>query len=194
MRSVLPNRISTKKICRAPVLPVREYVIMQLVNTITDKSDWQRKVFDDAIIAKWKTEIDMMNALDDTPEAMAAISSKDEWTSLASNESTSNTVGIDGTQQIIDHTRKHVTPKMFAWAIAEVKHKAIIFETINCVEALDGVWKSDTVIGQDLRKALEIAVQPLEAVPEVGLRQLHQTVLAPTMTGFLWALYTTAVN
>ncbi|KAL9015696.1 MAG: hypothetical protein Q9185_006922 [Variospora sp. 1 TL-2023] len=152
---------------RAPVLPVREYVIMQLVNTITDKSDWQRKVFDDAIIAKWKTEIDMLNALDDTPEAMAAVSSKDEWTSLASNESTSNTVGIDGTQQIIDHTRKHVNPKMFAWAIAEVKHKAIIFETINGVEALDGVWKSDTVIGQDLRKALEIAVQPLEAVPEV---------------------------
>ncbi|KAI4133844.1 MAG: hypothetical protein LQ341_006119 [Variospora aurantia] len=139
---------------------------MQLVNTITDKSDWQRKVFDDAIIAKWKTEIDMLNALDDTPEAMAAVSSKDEWTSLASNESTSNTVGIDGTQQIIDHTRKHVTPKMFAWAIAEVKHKAIIFETINCVEALDGVWKSDTIIGQDLKKALEIAVQPLEAVPE----------------------------
>ncbi|KAL8800638.1 MAG: hypothetical protein Q9182_005051 [Xanthomendoza sp. 2 TL-2023] len=55
---------------------------------------------------------------------------------------------------------------MVDWAIAEVKYKAQIFNQVDCIEALDGVWKSDTIINEELRIALEVAVQSLEDVPE----------------------------
>lgn len=37
-------------------LTVRERNMMQVVNAITDKPDWRRKVFDGTIIAKWRVE------------------------------------------------------------------------------------------------------------------------------------------
>lgn len=37
-------------------LTVRERNMMQVINAITDKPDWRRKVFDEAIIAKWRAE------------------------------------------------------------------------------------------------------------------------------------------
>ncbi|KAH0027932.1 hypothetical protein KCU78_g3809, partial [Aureobasidium melanogenum] len=37
-------------------LTVRERNMMQVINAITDKSDWRRKVFDETIIAKWRAE------------------------------------------------------------------------------------------------------------------------------------------
>lgn len=37
-------------------LTVRERNMMQVVNAITDKPDWRRKVFDEVIIAKWRAE------------------------------------------------------------------------------------------------------------------------------------------
>ena len=37
-------------------LTVRERNMMQVVNAITDKPDWRRKVFDETIIAKWRAE------------------------------------------------------------------------------------------------------------------------------------------
>ncbi|KAL8671587.1 MAG: hypothetical protein Q9168_003911 [Polycauliona sp. 1 TL-2023] len=56
---------------------------------------------------------------------------------------------------------------MFDWVIAEVRYKAEVFKQFNYIEALDGVWKSDTAIGDKLRRALEQAVRPLEDIPEI---------------------------
>ncbi|KAL8658464.1 MAG: hypothetical protein Q9202_007558 [Teloschistes flavicans] len=55
---------------------------------------------------------------------------------------------------------------MVDWAIAEVKYKAKLSTEIDCIEALDGIWKSDTIVKEELRRALMKAVQPLEDVPE----------------------------
>lgn len=41
-----------------------------------------------------------------------------------------------------------------------------MFETTNSIEALNGVFKSDTIVPEDLRLALIDAVKPLENVPE----------------------------
>ena len=41
---------------RAPLLPVREYTMMEIMNRISDKPNWETKVFDDAITSKWKSE------------------------------------------------------------------------------------------------------------------------------------------
>ena len=39
-----------------PVLPVREYTMMDFMNRVTDKVKWEEKVFDQGIVAKWKGE------------------------------------------------------------------------------------------------------------------------------------------
>ncbi|KAL8676384.1 MAG: hypothetical protein Q9224_007293 [Gallowayella concinna] len=63
--------------------------------------------------------------------------------------------------------------RMVDWAIAEVKYKAKILKQIDCIEALDGVWKSDTIINEELRTALDVAVWSLEDVPEVKSASAH---------------------
>jgi hypothetical protein len=37
-------------------LTVRERNMMQIINALTDKPDWRRKVFDETILAKWRAE------------------------------------------------------------------------------------------------------------------------------------------
>jgi hypothetical protein len=37
-------------------LTVRERKMMQIINALTDKPDWRRKVFDETILAKWRVE------------------------------------------------------------------------------------------------------------------------------------------
>jgi hypothetical protein len=37
-------------------ITVREKNMMQMINAITDKPDWRRKVFDEAILHKWRAE------------------------------------------------------------------------------------------------------------------------------------------
>ena len=39
------------------MLPVREVTMMQLMDSLTDKPGWERKVFDDEIVEKWHKEI-----------------------------------------------------------------------------------------------------------------------------------------
>lgn len=125
--------------CRSPLLPIREYTLMGLVNTITDKLDWQRKVLDDTIVAQWRSEV-----------------LKDR-----------------GSKRLADSSAVEVSPKMVDWAIAEVNYKAKLSTEIDCIEALDGIWKSDTIVKEELRRALMKAVQPLEDVPEVRLSPLY---------------------
>jgi hypothetical protein len=38
------------------LLPVRELAMMSIMDRLTDKPDWEKKVFDEEIVAKWKTE------------------------------------------------------------------------------------------------------------------------------------------
>ncbi|KFA67952.1 hypothetical protein S40285_10112 [Stachybotrys chlorohalonatus IBT 40285] len=38
------------------LLPIREVFMMALMDKLTDKPDWHKKVFDEAIVAKWRAE------------------------------------------------------------------------------------------------------------------------------------------
>jgi hypothetical protein len=38
------------------LLPVREVAMMLIMDQLTDKPDWHKKVFDDDIVAKWRKE------------------------------------------------------------------------------------------------------------------------------------------
>lgn len=39
-----------------PLTTLREFTMLQFMNQLTDKSDWHRKVFDDAITSKREAE------------------------------------------------------------------------------------------------------------------------------------------
>ncbi|KAI4089837.1 MAG: hypothetical protein L6R37_007986, partial [Teloschistes peruensis] len=140
----------------APALPLREYTIMQLVNAITDKPGWQRKVHDDTIVARWRAEAAATSRL--SHRALPA--KRESWDSEDARSQWS-------AERSADLRPVDVSAKMINWAIDEVKYKAKLFPQINCVEALDGVWKSDSIIDEELRSALVKAVQPLEDVPEI---------------------------
>ncbi|KAL8834093.1 MAG: hypothetical protein Q9170_003929 [Blastenia crenularia] len=151
----------------AATLPMREYMIMELVNTITDKPNWQEKVFDVAIVANWRAET--LASKPSNGEPTTALRA-DEPTDTNITNGGLNTPGSEfsDSQWSAYHAALDVSPRMFDWAVAEVRHKAKVFKQVSCVEALDGVWKSDTIIGEDVRKALERAVRPLEDVPAVS--------------------------
>lgn len=152
------------------MLPTRDYAIMELVNIITDKSDWQRKVFDEAIVAKWRAEILDSNPPEGTPRSTPPTVPAAKLTRVDTGNGTSNTSGseLNGSPWSARNATMDVSPRMFDWVIAEVKYKTEVFTQLNCIEALDGVWKSDTCVSEGLRKALEKAVRPLEDIPEVG--------------------------
>ncbi|KAI9043826.1 DUF4246 domain-containing protein [Aspergillus affinis] len=125
----------------------REILMMQVIDTITDKPDWERKVqylppsfriyvpwsmeltgfisqvFDDQIVAKWRDEI------------------------VASGQD--------------------ITSKMMDWIFAELRWKADLYREKGHVVAYDtGVVKSDSAISLRLNRALRDAVRPLEEIPE----------------------------
>ncbi|KAL8876183.1 MAG: hypothetical protein Q9198_005576, partial [Flavoplaca austrocitrina] len=151
----------------AEMMPMRDYVIMELVNLITDKPDWESKVFDDSIVAKWRTEILGSSSSEAALSSAPANTTAPQLTGTITDHGASNLPDPEssGGQRSIHHATADVSPRMFDWIIAEVKYKARLFNQLDCVEALDGVWKSDSLISEELRQALGRAVSPLEDVP-----------------------------
>ncbi|CAI7576606.1 unnamed protein product [Penicillium glandicola] len=56
----------------------REVLMMRVMNTITDKPEWDRKVFDETITAKWRNEI-IQSGQDVTPKMMDWIIKELQW-------------------------------------------------------------------------------------------------------------------
>ncbi|KAI9832635.1 MAG: hypothetical protein M1819_004220 [Sarea resinae] len=54
--NLLPNALHRDDALSLPLTTLRELSMLQLMNSITDKPDWDRKVFDEEITSKWKTE------------------------------------------------------------------------------------------------------------------------------------------
>lgn len=48
-------------------ITTRERAMLWFINTITDKPEWDRKVFDDTIVAKWRAELDTFVATGQEP-------------------------------------------------------------------------------------------------------------------------------
>ncbi|KAA8646822.1 Ankyrin-2 [Aspergillus tanneri] len=100
-----------------------EVSMMRIMNSITDKPDWDQKIFDEPITTRWRIEV-----------------------LGSSNE---------------------ITPKMMDWVIDELRYKAELFQKEGIISAFDGdIVKSDTAISEELKKALKVAVRPLENIPD----------------------------
>jgi hypothetical protein len=61
---------------KSDLLPVRELAMMNIMDRLTDKPDWEQKVFDEEIVAKWKKEA---IEVDDEMWGQLAKSDKTQW-------------------------------------------------------------------------------------------------------------------
>ncbi|MCJ1445848.1 MAG: hypothetical protein MMC23_006353 [Stictis urceolatum] len=59
--------------------PLRELKMMQIMNQITDKTDWETKVFDDAVASKWKQEAVDFKGHDVTQQMMDWVVDELRW-------------------------------------------------------------------------------------------------------------------
>jgi hypothetical protein len=112
------------------------------MNEITDKPEWDRKVFDETIIAKWKEE------------------------ALAKNDFTEQMFNYVSRDHPVPDCWIFI---LFAQCIAEVRDKAPHFTKTGRVYVLDSkaaVVKSDSAISQALADELKDAVKTLEDVPD----------------------------
>ncbi|KAJ3524093.1 hypothetical protein NMY22_g11158 [Coprinellus aureogranulatus] len=169
-----------------PILTVRELLMLRFMNVVTDKSGWQTKVFDDEIVAKWRTEsvpLDKAGAsvpegtvLSNTPETASKdnvqapfnassheAAAKDPAPSDSQNQTDkSDTTPSDFPDEV------EMTDVMFDSCIAELRHKAQhIYNNVNTpIVVYNGdVVKSDTAVSESVKLALQEAVKVLEDVP-----------------------------
>lgn len=152
---VMPYRPREEAREGASLLTCREIDLMACMDMITDKPNWDRKVFDDEIVAKWRIETV-------TPVEIE----QDATTSSTDIEHDTDEKCKDGgaPQGVCTKAAQDsgFSPRMFDWAIAELRYKARLLPQIDCIEALDGVWKSDTIVPSYLRESLRRAIARLE--------------------------------
>lgn len=55
-KPIYPIGFPVARAAKSDILPVREVAMMMLMDNLTDKPDWHKKVFDEAIVAKWRHE------------------------------------------------------------------------------------------------------------------------------------------
>jgi hypothetical protein len=58
------------------LLPIRELAMMSVMDKLTDKLDWHKKVFDEGIVAKWRKE-----ALEIPDEEFVGLATSDKYQS-----------------------------------------------------------------------------------------------------------------
>ncbi|KAK0703911.1 hypothetical protein B0T26DRAFT_657139 [Lasiosphaeria miniovina] len=127
------------------LLMVREVAMMILMERLTDKPDWHKKIFDKAIIDKWRDE-----TLTQPEDALYAriVDGKD-------------------TTKIPKPRCRIMSPACFDYCIQELRCKAAFFKQTGLVYTLNtrenNIIKSDTVVSADVHSALRAAFGKLRA-------------------------------
>ncbi|KAK3301692.1 uncharacterized protein B0T15DRAFT_321335 [Chaetomium strumarium] len=127
-------------------LQVREVAMMILMDRLTDKPNWHEKVFDDAIVAKWREE---------------AVSQNEEGVYQ-------EILGHKSMQYIpMPKRTRFMTKDAFDYCIAELRAKAAYFKETGLVFTLNRgertAIKSDTLVSNELRQGLKAAFKRLRA-------------------------------
>ncbi|KFY31568.1 hypothetical protein V493_00997 [Pseudogymnoascus sp. VKM F-4281 (FW-2241)] len=127
------------------LLPVREVFMMVLMDRLSDKVDWHKKVFDEEIVAKWRKE-----ALEHPEDKL--------FSQVVEGKSGDK----------VPMPRAHIISEAaFDYCIKELRAKAAHFERTGLIPTLDSVGnsivKSDTVVTPELQKELHAAFDQLRA-------------------------------
>lgn len=144
---------------KSVLLPVREVAMMGIMDRLTDKEEWHRKVFDDAIVEKWREEA---MAIPDEEFMKVAAAPQSDWVSGRPLRY----ITSQGPKIKVPTKVKGIMSKdAFDYCIQELRSKAKHFEKTGIVPILDAsasVIKSDGLITDDLWESLKKAFQELK--------------------------------
>ncbi|KAK8057996.1 hypothetical protein PG994_008444 [Apiospora phragmitis] len=164
---------------------LREVFMLAVMDRLTDKPDWDRKVFDDAIAAKWRAE-----ALSQPEEGLYRLAT--EHVNLNRNETLE-----DSKLSPLKRTR-YLSEKAFDYCIKELRIKAQHFQKTGLVLTLDAVGncvaKSDVLVGSELKQELVAAFDRLRAdqVAKGGVdwhprsNDMVQDIVHPSLYCLVW--------
>ncbi|KAH7028088.1 uncharacterized protein B0I36DRAFT_247446 [Microdochium trichocladiopsis] len=161
------------------ILPVREVAMMLVMDRLTDKPNWHKKIFDDEITAKWRAEALAWPDDDLWSRATRGKSSGRFWGQEAGDET--------GEQREIENI---LNDECFDFVLGELRKKAEYFEKTRLIPTLDvgpAVVKSDTLVPPDLheeiRKAFDTLRQDQSANPDwhPGTNEQVRNLIHPSM-------------
>ncbi|KAI1880576.1 hypothetical protein JX265_000816 [Neoarthrinium moseri] len=141
------------------LLPVREVAMMVIMDRLTDKPEWNKKVFDEHILAKWRKE-----ALDFPDDALwkQASGGKSFDPSEAQGEYLEELSAVSQIRPL----KNIITDEIFDYCVKELQNKARYFAESGIVPTLEAeasVAKSDTLVDPELRSTLRRAFDELKA-------------------------------
>ncbi|KAL8284851.1 hypothetical protein RB600_009335 [Gaeumannomyces tritici] len=138
---------------KSTLVYVREAAMMIVIEALTDKPEWHKKVFDDVIVAKWRKEA-------------LAIPDRFFWDQITSFKTQ------DPTDENGENSAPRLQPvgimseKAFDWCVGELRAKARHFEETGIVVTLDlgaSVAKSDMLVTPELHAELQASFAKLKA-------------------------------
>ncbi|KAG9235734.1 hypothetical protein BJ875DRAFT_458275 [Amylocarpus encephaloides] len=141
------------------VLPVREVSMMIIMDRLMDKENWEKKVFDDEIIAKWRTE-----ALEYPDSSL--------WKQATGNKVMNDWTGQDNDSPDvvwathIDPLQGIMSNEAFDYCVQELRNKARYYEKSGLIPTIDAcasVVKSDKFVSSKLLTELRNAFDKLKA-------------------------------
>ncbi|KAJ4396953.1 hypothetical protein N0V93_001176 [Gnomoniopsis smithogilvyi] len=152
-----PNILGSTSI----LLPVREVAMMAIMDRLTDKPEWHRKVFDEAIVSKWKDEA---LAIPDEELMKVAAAPRSGWDKPRMRKTYKN-----GQVQLVEESPQKVVGIMseqaFDYCVKELRSKASYYEKSGMVPTLDAsatVVKSDILVKAELRDSLKKAFEKVQ--------------------------------
>lgn len=140
------------------MLPVREVAMMGIMDMLTDKEDWHKKVFIESVTEKWREEA---MAIPDEDLMAAAAAPSSDWYSAS-------LVGLDAEDipgTAATRVKGIMSSVAFDYCIQELQSKARYFEQSGLIPTLDAsatVIKSDVFISDELQEALRKAFKRLQ--------------------------------
>ncbi|KAJ3492066.1 hypothetical protein NLG97_g5475 [Lecanicillium saksenae] len=187
-KSSIPLAFQELPAAKSKILQLREVAMMMLMDSITDKPNWQDKVFDEAIVEKWRKE-----AAEQPEESLykRIIEGKEERERDPDDGSY-----IRRPPPRLVQPSKIITTKAFEYCIQELRNKAKYFRETGIVQTLDStsycVVKSDTLFDGELRSQLGKAFDILRADQAASVdwhpnsNDMVQDLVHPSMYPFIY--------
>jgi hypothetical protein len=147
-------------------LPVREVAMMNVMESLTDKSNWHTKVNDDAIVSKWRAEALAMPNM----HWWHLVRGPEDW--YGEEERLKVPENIMSGDAFDCVSLKAIKPMMTcqddnsAQCIQELRSKAKFFEKSGMIPTLDAhavVVKSDSLVSKPLHESLLTSFETLKA-------------------------------
>ncbi|KAF2811084.1 uncharacterized protein BDZ99DRAFT_462360 [Mytilinidion resinicola] len=141
------------------ILPVRELAMMSIMERLTDKEDWHKKVFDEEIVSKYR---EVALSIPDEAFWKLAFQEKSQYW----EENGNLHVQDDWSIGHVTRLEGIMTENTFDCCIKEVQCKAKYYEKSGIIPTLDAcgaVAKSDKLVTPELHEALRDAFAKLQA-------------------------------